>query len=506
MLRLLRYALLILLLLAGATAAATYLVLQNPNDLKPQIEALIATRTGVPVRIDGDLHWRLWPPVSLRAASLHADHRGQAWQVGALSLDVDARTLLADPAGWRIQSLTLNDVSMLENGNQLTIDRASLADLVPRQPAPLSAELSYAPAGQAPIPLTVDGMVQIDPDTLTLRLDDTRLSTTSAQGVCNVEARPVADPEPALPAHADDLLPVDLLRSYRWNGACLLDWIVLRDRRFEQVTVTIENDAGDSRTRLEAPQFFGGEAELDWHVDARATPLRWRVTPTLSGVDSQALLLWLDQQLQWAAPLAYGGELTFSGNHPQALLASASGETRFDGGTGTIDIAMIKARLLELADQFNERERIARWPDVWAYQRMVGDWRIDGARHELDLALDNLAVTAAGDYDPADDALDMAVELTFGDDPDLPIFELNPLLYDLPIPLRCRGSLAEPDCRLDGDAARRIVAQALAGGENNAMRATLEQKIDEQVPEQYRDAARALLEMLSGGSQSPDGE
>ena len=67
-------------------------------------------------------------------------------------------------------------------------------------------------------------------------------------------------------------------------------------------------------------------------------------------------------------------------------------------------------------------------------------------------------------------------ELTFSDDPALPVFPLNPLLYDLPIPVRCQGPVQEPLCRLDADAAQRLVAQALSGGEDNALRARLERR------------------------------
>lgn len=503
MFRFLRYVLLIAVVLAGATAAAAYFVLQEPNRLRPEIESLIAARTGVAVRIDGDLDWRLWPPVSLRATALSAEQGGRHWQVGGVSLDLDARSLVTDPNGWRIQALTLNDVNVLEDGNRLNLERLTLADLSPGRDAPVSANLSYTPADGTPIPMRIDGRLQVNAEATSVSLRDARVATTDAEGVCNVELRALPDPAPAPPATAGDLLPLDLLLGYDGQGGCLLDWLQVDGQRFERVVVDLTNSAGDGRARLTAPAFFGGAAELDLSVDAREGAPRWRLVPTFREVNSQALLTWLEQRLVWAAPLAYGGELTFQGNSRDAMLATLSGTTRFDGGQGTIDITAVKAEVRKMAESFNEGERIARWPDIWAYQRLVGDWRVDGTRHVVDATLDNLAVAAQGDYDPVGDEMDMAVTLTFGNDPSLPVFELNPLLYDLPIPLRCRGTLAEPACRLDSDGARSLLARAMAGGEDNELRATLDRKIDEQVPEQYRDAARALLEMLGGGSAPP---
>jgi hypothetical protein len=499
--RMLRIVLVAAVVLGGATAAAAYFVLHDTDRLKPALEFLIEDRTGVPLRIGGDIAWRLWPPVSLQAADLRADHQGQAWHVGALSLDLDLRSVLADPRQWRVQSLTVNDVRVLEDGNRLTIDQATVADLEARRAAPFSARLAYLPAAGEEIPLSLDGVLQIDPDTLELALQQTRIETPDASGVCDAEVRALAEAPAAPPATAGDLIPIAVFRAYQWAGQCRFDHLVLNEHRFEAVTIELSNAEASGTNRIYAPEFFGGDARFELHIEAGSEPVRWHVTPTLTGVDSQALLDWFDQPLRWAAPLIFSGELHFEGNDRTALLRSLSGRSRFDGGQGVIDIAEIRARLLELAAMLDERERIARWPEVWAYQRLTGDWRVDQQSHVMDLTLDNLQLRAEGDYDADADHLDMAVELVFGQDPALPVFELNPLLYDLPIPLRCRGAIAEPDCRLDGDAARRIVARALAGGENNAMRATLEQKIDEQVPEQYRDAARALLEMLSGGDR-----
>jgi len=47
-----------------------------------------------------------------------------------------------------------------------------------------------------------------------------------------------------------------------------------------------------------------------------------------------------------------------------------------------------------------------------------------------------------------------------------------------------------------------LVADALSG-KNPEAKKKLDKAIDEKVPEQYRDAARSLLEMLNKGKHSP---
>jgi|TARA_B100000315_G_scaffold189432_1_gene179254 hypothetical protein len=134
------------------------------------------------------------------------------------------------------------------------------------------------------------------------------------------------------------------------------------------------------------------------------------------------------------------------------------------------------------------------WPNPWRYQKLIGDWQIDGEHHRLDFQLDNLHVRATGNYGIETDRLDLLAHLTIGNDPDLASFDANELLIGVPIPTRCTGKLAELTCEPDERASRKALAGALAG--DTELRRKLDEKIDEEVPEEYRDAARALLDLL----------
>ena len=128
----------------------------------------------------------------------------------------------------------------------------------------------------------------------------------------------------------------------------------------------------------------------------------------------------------------------------------------------------------------------------------MGKWRVDKQHHNLDFALDNLSVVADGNYDASRNELDMLAQLTFKTLTEGRMFEVDPLLMDLPIPVRCRGALEDPQCRVDEKAAQQLVASVLTSKEGSAMRQKLDAKIEEQVPEEYREAARGLLDLLGG--------
>ncbi len=483
----------VLVLLA---VAAGFFLLQDPNRFKPEMEAFIQQQTGAKVDLGGDLSWQLLPPLALSATGVSAEYEGARYTLGEMTLDLDLMSVLRnrDMNGWKVQALTLSDVTVAQDGELTRVESFVLRDFQPATPSPFRLRLSRRSADGSELPLTANGLLAVDPEARSAALTDTRFETPMASGACNLDAvfhdaSPPPDPE-------DAVIPASLWRSVDWAGECLLDRLTLEEETFSDVRLTLENTAGVSTTRVEIPDFFEGSAQVTVGIDAAADPLRWRIVPDLARADSTAVMAWLDQRLKWIAPLALNGEITLTGNTEEALMRSVKGKTTFDGGQGRIDIARIKEPLLNLATLFRSPERIAAWPELWSYQRLLGEWVVDGTRHELDFALDNLTAAARGTYDPASDALDMNVEFRFQDIPDLPGFDINPALKGLPIPLTCTGTLEAPKCTVTREAARDLVAAALTSEKGSEIRQEIDRKIEEEVPEQYREAARGLLDLL----------
>ena len=488
------------ILLAGG--AIVFYLLQDANRFKPQLQALLQEQTGSPVRITGPLTWQLFPPLVLRAQSIEAELAGAQWRVGQLDLDLDVMTVLNDRgvSGWQLQAVGLKDVVQVIDGGRLRIANAELTQFSLGSQAAFSAALDYTPDFEqtvaTTIPAKVSGLVTVHGDAQGADLTATTFSTPNAAGTCNMQLVR-AQPTRAAPTPTDDdIVSVALLRAVEWLGDCQLTRLMLADRDFHNASVKLKNTAGVARTVMVLPQFLGGKAKVVVVTRAQHLPVRWLIKSTLSGVHSQRLMAWLDQELQWAAPLAYNGSIALTGNTPQALLASIEGETTFDGARGNISITQIKQPLQGLATLLKEPERVSAWPDLWQYEDLTGRWRVNGSNHELALALDNLRVLAKGTYNVTEDQLDMLAELQFVSLHEGAMFDVNPLLMDLPIPLQCNGSVENPSCRLAPDAAQRIMASVLTSGENSALRAKVDTKIEEQVPEQFRDAARDLLDLL----------
>jgi len=304
------------------------------------------------------------------------------------------------------------------------------------------------------------------------------------------------------PSLDEPVLPLELIRDNDWKGKLAVNQLLYKGATFKRAAIASSNTGGDVDTTIDLPDFFGGSAVTHVMVDTRAATPQWRVVPKLTNVNSTALLAWLDKPYDWVALFLAGGDLSMQGNTPRELTNSLAGHTTFDGGKGTLDITQIKRQALAVAAIAGGTELVNAWPEHLKYQRFTGTWNTNGASQDLDVALDNLTLTANGKLDALADDMDMTVTVTVSADPDYSSFKVSPLLTGLPLPVRCRGSLDAPKCGADEAGTRKLLAQALSGS-NPEMKAKLDKAIDEKVPEKYRDAARSLLEQLNKGPQQP---
>jgi AsmA protein len=309
---------------------------------------------------------------------------------------------------------------------------------------------------------------------------------------------PTATVDPSLD---EPILPLELVRTTDWNGTAAVDKLHYRDAVFDNAKITTKNSAGNITATIDLPRFFKGSATTQLAVDAHTSTPQWHVTPKLDNVDSTALLAALDEKYDWVALFLANGDVTMHGNTPRELITSMTGKSSFNGGKGTLDIAEIKNAALAVANLLGGSELVAAWPDRLQYQRFTGTWNVDGAQQLFDVALDNLTLKAKGTVDPLTDMMDLTATVTVNNDPKYPTFKVGKALMGLPLPIRCHGPLDDPKCGADPEATKKLLQQALTGN-NPEMKERLDSVIDEKVPEQYRDTARSLLDLLKQGAKT----
>ena len=277
---------------------------------------------------------------------------------------------------------------------------------------------------------------------------------------------------------------------------CDLARLTVGTETFQQASLRTTNTAGRHNSFLEVKDFLGGSLVTEVDINLTETPIRWTVLPEMDQVDSKRLIEWRNSNVHWIANFALTSDMELRGNTREALAESVRASSDFNGGQGEIDITAIKQQLAQLAALTRRTDEVASWPDTWAYEEFIGNWRVNGRNQELELKLDNMLIEADGTIDWLTDEVDLLANVTFGEPREGSPYRVNPLLQDTPLPMRCRGPAADIKCRLDSDATQRLIARALQQDDDTGLRRKLEEKIDEEVPEEYRDAARGLLDLL----------
>ena len=486
-----------------AITLAAFVYLQDADRLKPELEALIRSQSGIEVSILGDLTWELWPPLNLRVRNVSARQDDTTVTGEDVYLKLDVTAMWQDVEKWQIKELRLYNVIVVTPDATTTIESLQLADFRPGEPSPVSVTGSYLSAGpdQTPLSGSMQGVVTYTPQSSGQRerlvFSDADISSEVATGVCQLDISPAANVPASLPeSNDDDLIPVATLLEYDLIADCDLKTLNIGTETFHDAALKVTNIAGAHLSYLEIRDFLGGSLIGELDIDLNAAPISWTIIPELDNVDSKRLLDWTERSFDWVANFAVVGEVRFTGNTVEAAATSVKAQHDFDGGQGSLDVSMLKQQLTTFAALADRADSIQRWPAQWQYQTFKGEWQIDGRKQVFQAVLDNLAIEAEGEVDWLSDSVDMLANVTFGPPlPDSP-YRVNPLLEGTPLPIRCQGPRAEIRCRMDADATQKLIANALRRDSDTGLRKKLEDKIDEKVPEEYRDAARNLLDIL----------
>ena len=483
----------LLIAFALLVVAAGFVVwfVQDANRLKLALVAGLERVTGVPVEIRGDLAWRFGPRLWLVAEGLYATHDGRAWSAGRLAVRPDLASLVRNPGTphrWRIEEAVVRDLAVNDAGGDLVrAPRLGIRNVGLGNISPLEARIVYLPEGGQPVEAALAGILVVEPDRLSAR--DFSFRMPGASGTCDLQAMPNGKLWPPLAPVENGILPVDILRAYDWDGRCDIERIERRGEAIENAVLVLDNKEGGSILSVDAPDFLGGQAQLEVTVLADTSPITWDVRPVLHGVDSRRLAAWLGGGSLIAAPVDYGGDIRMAGNTPTALAATINANTRFSTGPGEIDGSALAAPLAEVSALLDSGDSAMAVPGKFRYENLRGAWTIDGERHTLDLSLDSLGLQAKGDYRVAEDQLDLRGVIDPGESIEQWGLRFPPALAGAPFHFRCRGSAADPGCRLD---AKRTLLGAGASQGGDLAR----ELVDEHVPEEYRAAARSLLDSL----------
>lgn len=489
-----------LILVLGLSAAAlTWWTTRSTDLLLENLEQRASAALAAEVSI-GALRWQFWPAPELRAEQLLVDRDG--WQYAVANIRITANWFAPwqNLDYWQLDHVTLEGITADRGDLRATVAGIHLSEINLQRAAKLAAQdiivwpTPDSTPWQGSISTHIRRLEGSAEESQERGIELSGLNITSDQltGQCQVSMR-----ETPPTASQSDIgwLPVHILQKHAGFGDCQLQQLVWNDTSLgaTELSFTLVNGSLDIETQ--GAEFLGGQQSSNLQVEFAETPIRWQAVAEFTQLDTQALQRLTNRDVTWNSQLNGTLEATFQGNDRTSFSQTLASDLTFETGPGSVDVRRLKAQLakekvaLQLAGT-------AQWPDDLAYQAMRGTLKSRGIVQTLDVRADNLHLTADGTTDYLSEQMDLRADVTVASTEAPAPISVNDMLLDTPIPLRCRGTFSEPSCKLDSDGVQQLLARALRSGDDSGLRRTLEEKIEEKVPEEYRDAARGLLDLL----------
>jgi len=240
---------------------------------------------------------------------------------------------------------------------------------------------------------------------------------------------------------------------------------------------------------------YGGEFALQSQIrnlDPQSEPLG-KTTLIIKDVD----LSLLTELEAITGTLAMDSTTTFTGNMLSEVLASLEGKSNFTVSNGTLDVVAIKGIARIVDGLQGKTSGISAWPDQLPFKKLEGEHQFnEGVKtdQQFSFVMENMEVVGSGGLDYFSNTINYDIEATLKENVGGQ-FTVNKNLADIRWPLHCEGSLdasASELCLANKNAVTKIVTEIA----KQAIRRKGEDKLLEKVPDEYKDAAKKLLEGL----------
>ncbi len=167
-------------------------LLQDANRFKPELEALITDATDMDFKINGDLSWQLWPPVTLSGADITFGDPDTDYRLGAIGLKADLVALITGGGELKVQNIVLTKLVMTDKvlGDVTRIHRLELTDFEVGKPTPLNLQATFESAGSPDAELDLQALLTYDTEADAATLQNMDFDYDGIQGNCNVYSLP----------------------------------------------------------------------------------------------------------------------------------------------------------------------------------------------------------------------------------------------------------------------------------------------------------------------------
>ncbi|MBZ9567201.1 AsmA family protein [Modicisalibacter tunisiensis] len=304
-------------------------------------------------------------------------------------------------------------------------------------------------------------------------------------------------------AQGADLVPVDTLRTLAVDGKLSLDSLVVKGMTLEQPSLALHGRDGQfTLQRLDA-RLYDGTLHAEAGLDVRRTPIHWRFSDALDGVQLVPLVEdYSGKPSPLRGRLNVSGNFTSRTNRADTLLRNLNGKADFrvvDGAVFNVNVSKeLCTAVAALEGEATQRD----WSPDTRFDQLKGSARVvDGVVHNDDLliTLPGIEMTGKGRVNLPTQRFDYDARARFVDTADAAC-KVNPRLEKVPLPVHCEGELSgEPGqwCAFDRQAFQKALTSLAKDEAKKKAVDKLNEKLDEKLggksSEELRNAIRGLL-------------
>jgi len=304
-------------------------------------------------------------------------------------------------------------------------------------------------------------------------------------------------------AQGADLVPVETLRTLAVDGKLSLDSLVVKGMTLEQPSLALHGRDGQfTLQRLDA-RLYDGTLHAEAGLDVRRTPIHWRFSEALDGVQLVPLVEdYSGKPSPLRGRLNVSGNFTSRTNRADTLLRNLNGKADFrvvDGAVFNVNVSKeLCTAVAALEGEATQRD----WSPDTRFDQLKGSARVvDGVVHNDDLliTLPGIEMTGKGRVNLPTQRFDYDARARFVDTADAAC-KVNPRLEKVPLPVHCEGDLSgEPGqwCAFDRQAFRKALTGLARDEAKKKAVDKLNEKLDEKLggksSEELRNAIRGLL-------------
>jgi AsmA protein len=294
-----------------------------------------------------------------------------------------------------------------------------------------------------------------------------------------------------------ELIPVETLKTVDVNGQFSISSLTYDTWLMQNLSLKITNGSGALNVTGDVQAY---EGNIGFSLNSNyANSVTTKTDFTVSGVDI-AKALELEAMTGTTEVRAAHG---WQGAMMSDLTKTLDGDATFQIANGTLDVRPIKSLAAIVDGIQGTPSGIAEWPDIMPFDALNGDHKVNqglAADQTFTANLENMRITGKGglDYFANSLAYDIEAELLANVGGQ---FTVNENLTGVRWPLRCAGSLDQdaaslclPDRTAITDLIKRMAAEEVKHRGRNA----IQEKLDDVVPDEMKDAAKGLLKGLFG--------